>query len=163
MAPPRQSRAIPVLVLVIVLLVVGGGGGAAVWYYLTHQDDGTVTTNGPTTGISTSSAAGGPSTDTSPTTSVFDPEAVKQDDCLVNNGSNGDPEMAIVPCQPIPDRDVFRVIKVLSGDEIGQDDNGKLSEDEAQAACAGTKFERYYKNDFKDNSRDVVFCMTVVR
>jgi hypothetical protein len=161
MAPPKQSRAVPVLVLVIVLLVVGGGGGAAVWYYLTHND-GTVTTNGPSTGVTTSASTDATTApaETTPSVVAFDPEAVKQDDCLINNGSNGRPEMAIVPCNPVPDRDVYRVIKIVKGDAISQDGDGVLSENEARAACAGSRFERYYKNDFLDNSRDIVFCMT---
>lgn len=161
MAPPKPSRAVPVLVFVIVLLIVGGGIGAAVWYFLNHQTPpGTI---GPTAGVTTP-ADGGPTTNPtqpSPTDSPFDPSVVKQGDCLVNNGSNGAPEMKIVQCGPIADRDVYRVIKVVRGADIGQDNDGKLDEDEARAACAGTKFQRYYKNDFLDDSRDVVFCMTV--
>jgi hypothetical protein len=164
MAPPKPSRAVPVLVLVIALLVIGGGGGAAAWYFLTHQDD-RVTTTDPTAGVTTP-ANGGPTASSvkpSPTAPKFDPTVVKVNDCLVNNGSNVDPDLKVVSCDPVPDRDVFRVIKIVSGSDIGQDDDGKLSVDEAQAACAGSKFERYYKNDFDDDSRDIVFCMVVVK
>jgi hypothetical protein len=164
MAPPKPSRAVPVLVLVIVLLVLGGGGGAAAWYFLTHQD-GTVTTTGPTAGVTTP-ANGGPTTspaETTPSTAPFNPDLVKMDDCLINHGSKKQPDMEIVACKPVAGQDVYQVIKILRGDQIGQDEDNKLTEGEAQAACAGTKFESYYRNDFEDNSRDVVFCMTFVR
>jgi hypothetical protein len=164
MAPPKKSRAVPVLVLVVVLLVVGGGGGAAIWYYLTHQP-GTGTTTGPTAGVSTSAngvQTSGP-TSPSPSKAPFNPDLVKLNDCLINYGPKGRPDLEIVACEPVADRDVYRVIKILKGDAIGQDDDGSLSEREAQTACAGSKFESYYKNDFQDNSRDVVFCMTFVK
>jgi hypothetical protein len=93
----------------------------------------------------------------------FNPDHVQKDDCLVNNGSKKEPDMEIVACQPIADQEVYNVIKIVKGDAIGQDDDGELSEDEAQAACAGSKFELYYKNNFKDDSRDIVFCMTVLK
>jgi len=164
MAPPKKSRAVPVLVLLVVLLVVGGGGGAAIWYYLSHQPD-TGTTTDPTAGV-TASANGVATTspaETSPAKSPFNVDLVKAGDCFINNGTKREPDLELVPCQPIAGREVFHIVKILKGDEIGQDDDGDLTEAEAQAACAGTKFESYYKNNFEDDSRDVVFCMTFER
>lgn len=164
MAPPKPSRAVPVLVLVIVLIILGGGGGAVAWYLLT-QRDGTPTTN-PTASSGVTSTGGAPTSAPPATTTVpssFNQDLVKVDDCLVNDGSNKSPLMRIVPCQPIPDRDVFRVTRVVRGDEIGQGGGEDLSDDEAREACAGSGFQRFYKNDFDDNARDIVICMIFQR
>ncbi|MFC7481839.1 hypothetical protein ACFQX7_19825 [Luedemannella flava] len=158
---PKPSKLIPILVALAVLLVVGGGGAAA-YYIATRDDTRTTGTGGPTTPPATTGApvtSAAPETSAPPTDDVFNPFTVQVDDCVANAGTNAKPKMSVVECTP----GVYKVIKIFTGTAIKQNDDDKLTDQEAQNTCKGTGFTFFYKNNYDGLENDIVFCMTQER
>jgi hypothetical protein len=149
----QKSKAGLIVVVFLIVLVLGGGGGFAAWYVTTHR---------PTTGASpNASASSGPQTSSVPTTPAavaFDPHVVKIGDCLVNNGTEADPELALANCATAKS---FKVIKVSSGATIPEGPGDKFDRDTTSVAeCQGTGFQSWYgyQDAFSDD-KDLFFCL----
>jgi hypothetical protein len=90
---------------------------------------------------------------------AFDPYAVNEGDCLVNNGTLTDPEIVISPCSTAGS---FKVIRIVSGVDIVENEQGAFDDDVTSvAACKDTNYQTWYGyQDPVDDARDLFFCMT---
>jgi hypothetical protein len=143
--PPRRSRAGLIAVVVLAVLVLGGGGGFAAWYAIKSDpiprtDPSAATTRTP-----------------SPKASL-DPHDIKVGDCIVNNGSEPNPQIAPAGCDTPKS---YKVIKKIEGASIKANAAGKFDAGTtAAAACAGTGFQTWYGYNDTDDKNDVFFCLT---
>lgn len=130
--PPRRTGLIALYVAII--LAVAGGGGFAAWYFT------------------------GQFGKKEPAAQEFDPLQVKVGDCLVNNGTQERPKMAIVACDT---PNSVKVIKVVNGPNIPRNAEGKFDDlTTSVAMCGDTDYDFWYGwQDRTDRSRDRFFCL----
>lgn len=148
-APPPRGKAVPVLVALLVVVVLGAAAGAVYWF---TQDKNNA---GPGPGGTTSPGA------TSPATSgaAFDPHTVGEGTCLRNDGIDNQPKMRQAPCE----KGAFKVLKVAKGENLPENKEGKFDKFAAAQVCSGVDgYLNYYAFDATDNTKDLIFCMSVV-
>jgi hypothetical protein len=156
-AQPKSKRTGMIVLIVLIVLVLGGGGGYAAYYVTSKRNATAGPTGGPTTPVQTAD----------PTTPAaqFDPYAVKQDQCIRNNNGNvpdpntvdPNPQIEIVPCTT---EESYRVIKIVKGEELLENADGKLDQNTtAPAACKDTGYKFWYAYDATDNTQDLFFCL----
>lgn len=134
-APARQGKSATVIgvVIVVVLLAIGGAATAAV--FLTRDDDKA----GPGPEKSASASA-------SPSSSAAanaDAKVAAQGDCLVNKGTQKEPDMQKVTCAV----DTYQVLKRIDGTPDPE-------------KCRGTPgFTEWYFYDDAVDTSDFVLCL----
>jgi hypothetical protein len=154
--PPARNRTGMIVLIVLIVLILGGGGGYAAYYVTSKRNPTADPTADPT-------PSGQPTT--TATATQFDPYAVQPDNCLRNN--NGDvpdpntvdphPQIEIVPCTT---EGSYRVIKIVKGEELLENPDGKLDQNTtAPAACKDTGYKFWYAYDATDNTQDLFFCL----
>jgi hypothetical protein len=152
---PRPNRTGMIVLIVLAVLVLGGGGGYAAYYVTSKRNPTTEPTAGPSSDPVT----------TVTTPAQFDPYAVKQDDCIRNNNGqvpdpntvDPNPQIEIVPCETA---DSYKVIKIVKGEELLENADGKLDQNTtAPAACKDTGYRFWYAYDATDNTQDLFFCL----
>ena len=149
---PQQTssnRAGMIVLIVLIMLILGGGGGFAAWYFTKQRNVATDPTASPSPTVPTTSA---------PTTVAVFPYNVDINDCIVNNGTEDDPDVEVVPCATA---NSFKVIKIVTGAGLVENAEGKFDRDTTSvAACQGTSYEFWYGyQDTLDEAKDVFFCM----
>lgn len=151
--PPKQSK-LGYVLLGLLVVVLAGGGGFLAWYLATRSGSPDVTAS---QGASASASAS-PDESTSVTESPegFNPAAVVVGDCVVNNGTNDRPKMAVVTCAA----QTYEVLRIYSGSAVDQDDDAILTREEAQATCQDVDgYTNHYISDYSGYERDIIFCM----
>jgi hypothetical protein len=156
---PRKRKPGMTVAIVLAALVLGGGFGFLAWYFTMR---GTATPVGATTSTPTGAAnatAASTSTATSAEPAAFDPHAVKVGDCLLNKGTDDEPDMELTPCGTAKS---FTVIKVSAGADIPEGPRGKFNKEITSVAeCRGTGFQSWYGYQHPtDDAQDLFFCMT---
>jgi hypothetical protein len=155
---PSPNRTGMILLIVFAILLLGGGGGYAAWYVTSKQNASANPTGQPTGGTTTT-------TTTTTTDGVFDPYAVKANDCIRNNNGNvpspdavdANPDIEIVPGTT---GGSYKVLKIVKGDDLVRNAQGKLDRDTtAPAACGDTAYKYWYAYDADDDSQDLFFCL----
>jgi hypothetical protein len=141
-----KSRAGLAIGIFLAILLLGGGGGYAAWYVIKHRS--------PNPG-GTASQTTPPVTDVPKT--VFNPNAVAQGQCIANHGTNDAPDIEIVECST---QGSYKVVKIVTGADLPEGEDGKLGASTSTAVCQGVKFDRWYAYDDADNTKDVFFCLT---
>jgi hypothetical protein len=149
--PPKGKAGLIVGVFVLVL-VLGGGGGFAAWYVTTHRASGA----GP---VASSSTVATKAPTPTPVSTAFNPYTVKEGDCLVNKGTEADPQLAIASCSTVGS---FKVIKVAKGAAIPEGPGNKFDRDTTSVSeCQGTGYQSWYGyKDALSPDRDLFFCLT---
>jgi hypothetical protein len=155
MPPPRRNAGLYAVVALLVVLAASGVGYAL---YLLSGDDGETTAGGGTPAPTTSAAPStSPGASASPRDNVGMNAAMAQvDDCLVNDGTDGQPEMRIVPCDTDEDTQVFQVLAIFSERVDGE---GDAANEQAQAVCADTEGYKFHYYEVSENA-SFVLCMT---
>jgi hypothetical protein len=146
--PPQRSKAGMIIVIFLAVVLLGGGGGYLAWY---------ITQPG---GNQTSSPAA-PNTTAAPTTTgpaEFDPHTVEVGDCLLNKGTNDDPDLEITACTTPKS---LKVIKISTGARIPEGPGDRFSKEVTSVAeCANTGYSDWYGYQHgTDDSKDVFFCL----
>jgi hypothetical protein len=98
--PPRKRGNAPLIALIVVLAVLVLGGGTAALIKLGSDDDTDPVAGQTTTPAAEPSGAAQPSESASPgtTESSQDARFVKVGQCVVNKGSDADPQLEIADC-----------------------------------------------------------------
>ncbi|HLT09406.1 MAG TPA: hypothetical protein VK028_01200 [Micromonosporaceae bacterium] len=159
---PQRSSRVGLFVLVFLLvLVLGGGGGFAAWYIVSNRppsaNPGPSTTNPPS---ESSSAAELPANcPVNNQIDAFDPCTVREGDCIINLGTEDDPDVRTSTCT---EEGSFTVLFVTQGPDIPENAQGQFDRDTTSAAVCGDVegFEFWYGyNDAYDDRKDVFFCL----
>lgn len=140
-----------IVVISLAVLLLGGGGGYAAWYITKRNASAN-----PGTSTPPATATATPTLTTPP---AFDPHTVKVGDCLVNNGTDDDPDLKFAPCTTSKS---FKVIKVSAGADIPEGPAGRFDRDVTSVAeCKNTGYESWYGYQHpSDDSQDLFFCLT---
>jgi hypothetical protein len=136
MAPvPQRNRAGMLVIIFVAVLVLGGGGVYAGFYFVKKHGSNT------------------------PTTTQTDLQSVQVGDCLVNVGTDNDPDMRRSACTAA---NSFKAVKVVRGDAVPRDSSSGVVDPKAAAGvvCAGTKYENFYAYwDTEAPAHNVVICL----
>jgi hypothetical protein len=132
---PQRSRAGLLAIIFLAVLVLGGGGGYATYYF--------VRKHGETT-----------------TLSQADRDRAQVGQCMVNNGTAIDPNMALATCTAA---NSYTVVKVVRGNDVPRDSNNEVEPKSAAAAvCAGQKYDNFYAYwDSNAPAQNVILCLAV--
>lgn len=158
--PVRGSRSNAVLyaAVTVLVIVVAGGVGYAL-YLLSGEETTPAATQTESPVASSPSATGDAATPTPGPTQDTTGQAAsraQEGDCLVNNGTNDEPQMQIVACDDEVDPPVYEVLARINEPVEGDDPAAQnLS---AQQSCEGT--EGYTHHYFeKGDLLSFVLCM----
>jgi hypothetical protein len=154
--PPRRTTGLYALVTVLVLLAASGVGYALYLLSAEDGDGGGATAGGQTpTPVATTESSASPAPSGTPRDNIGLNAATAQvDDCLINDGSSGQPQMRVVPCDTDEDGQVFQVLAIFNERVEGDGAN-----EQAQAICADTEGYRYHYYEVSE-SASFVLCMT---
>lgn len=156
---PQKSRNGVTLAVVAVVLVLGVAGGYAAWYVTKSRAVATPAATPTATSTATAAVTSATAVSTSTEPVAFDPHRVKVGDCLINKGTEVDPDMRLTPCTTPKS---FKVIKVSAGAEIPEGPSGKFNKEITSVAeCRGTGFQSWYGyQDANDDALDLFLCLT---
>jgi hypothetical protein len=165
---PHKRKAGMTVLVVLAALVLGGGFGYLAWYF-TMRGTATPPPVGAATSTSTVTAAATPAAkananattaaSTSAEPAAFDPHTVRVGDCLLNRGTDDDPDVEVTPCSTAKS---FKVIKISTGTKIPEGPDGKFNQEVTSVAeCQGTGFQSWYGYQHPtDDALDLFFCLT---
>jgi hypothetical protein len=158
MPPPRRNVGLYALVAVLVVLAAGAVGYAL--YLLSGDDPAEPAAGGDTPAPTTSAApSGSPAASAPPRDNIGMNAAMAQvDDCLVNDGTDEQPQMRIVACDADDGSQVYQVLAIFT-ERIEAE--GAAADEQAQEICSGTEGYRYHYYEVND-SAGFVLCMTDV-
>jgi hypothetical protein len=139
--PPRPKRNTPIVALVVTLgVLICIGLGTTAWLLKVRND------NKATTATSPSDAATNPGP--VPLGSEDARFNVKQGDCVVNEGTDDQPEMRVNACTS----GTFEVLKRIDGKTTGEKD--------AESKCAKVQgYTKWYFYDSQLDDLDFVLCL----
>jgi hypothetical protein len=147
--PPQRGKTVPVLIALLVVVVLGAAAGAIYWF-----SQGRNTAGG--TGVTPSPGVSTPVT-TGPET--FQAHTVTEGTCLVNDGLDTKPKMRKAECA----KGAFKVLRIAKGADLPKNQQGKFDKYIAAQVCSGVNgYQNYYAFDAEDNTKDLIFCMTVL-
>lgn len=149
--PRRRNVGLYATITVLVVLAAVGVGYAL---YLLSGEDADPRAGGDPTPTATSAASPGPSG--TPVDNIgMNAAMARVDDCLVNDGDSGQPQMRIVACDADQEGPVFQVLAIFDERIAGQ---GEAANEQAQSVCAGTEGYKYHYYEVSD-SASFVLCM----
>lgn len=162
--PPRRRRTLLVgLLVVALLLVVGGGVLATLSWVASGEAEPDTTAVGPVGPTGTPQ----PQASEEPDDEPADPQArigmsaavVEPDDCMVNDGTDLEPEMRIIDCDdPEQVRTVYRVLTRF--DEPIEGETEQEWDQAAQQLCAEEEeYEVHYRFVADNQDDSFVLCM----
>jgi hypothetical protein len=149
-------------VLVALLVVVlGGAGGYGAWWAITNYAGGPA--NPPATTSTSESTSPTPEpTETAVTVPNFD--LVVEGACMINRGSQTDPDMFLVACDWAGDDDiaVVEVLRVERGPGIPENDAGEFDRDSTGVPRCGdlARFDLWYTWDHPNDDFDLLVCLS---
>jgi hypothetical protein len=118
MPQPQRNRAGMLAIIFVAVLVLGGGGVYAGFYFVKNRGS-----NNP------------PATQSGL-------QAVQVNQCLVNAGTQADPDMQLSSCSA---PNSFKAVKVVHGDAVPRDSHGVVDPKPAAATvCGGQKYDYFY-------------------
>jgi hypothetical protein len=161
----RKRKTGMTVAIVVAALVLGGSIGYMAWFFTMR---GTATPSAGAAATPTTTAAATPAAtpanatataSASAASAAFDPHTVNVGDCLLNKGTDDDPDMVVTPCTTAKS---FRVIKISTGAGIPEGPGGKFNKEVTSVAeCRGTGYQSWYGYRHPtDDALDVFFCMT---
>lgn len=136
----------------LLVVVLGGAGGYASWW-MTTRYAGQLTASPTTTTTTDANQTPTPS----PTEFRYAPGQVREGDCMINRGTQKDPEMWVVPC----DREgAYKVLKVFRGERIPEDDEDNFTSATAEDLCGDLPSDAWFGYNAPNNANDYFYCMT---
>jgi hypothetical protein len=135
--PKQGSKGLVAILAAVLVLVLCGGGVAAL--YLIGAGSGTSSAGGSPTSHPTSGPSGGATA-----TASYDPTGIRENQCVVNDGTDNDPRMRVVTCAP----GTYLVLKRLDG----------TSDQDQCKQVKGSTHTYWYKTT--PESQDFVLCLT---
>jgi hypothetical protein len=165
---PQPGRGKLIALVVALLVVLGGAGGYAAWYIVAKgQPSADPTIAGPTGGPSADPSSGGTpvqqgfpaSCPISGDAGAFDPCAVKEGDCLFNDGTAAEPDIRVTNCDV---ENSYKVLKVSRGASIKEGPGDVFDKDTTSVAeCKDTNYLHWYGyQDALDDNKDIFLCLT---
>jgi hypothetical protein len=154
--PPRRNVGLYALVAVLVVLAAGAVGYAL---YLLSGDEPEETTGGGATPSPTTSATASsePDASASPRDNIgLNATQAQVDDCLVNDGTDNQPQMRIVACDSDEGSQVFRILAKFDERVEGE---GAAANEQAQEVCSGTEGYKFHYYEVSETA-SFVLCMT---
>ncbi len=131
--------------ITVVVVLLGGAGGLGAWYVIKERLGGPTPSPTVTTPATTDAA--------------FSPSAVRVGDCLLNRGTEEDPDMVPVSCDS---SGAMKVLKIQSGEGIPENADKHFDNDTATAICkgvAGWDEGSWFGWNSTNNALDYFFCL----
>jgi hypothetical protein len=163
--PRRRGNALLFVAVGVLVLVVAGAVGYAL--YLLSGEEGDPTgfqlptpeanaTGAPTAG-SPAAPSGEPEPDSTQNNIGLNATMAREGDCLVNHGTNAEPEMQIVPCES---EEASAVYQVLAKFDLLVDGDDRAAQDaSAQDTCRETAGYTHHYFEVSE-SASFVLCMS---